>query len=247
MITQLCPVWLGRIIELVFVTGLVLCVVPRLWSTARARWIGAALAAALATGILLSPIYTLLLLAVAHNFTPVGFLVERAPTKQRPHTWALALLVFAGLPLCVASGLPQHMLGLAGWFAPNASILPVGVLGDHLGAYFPSSMHEMAWITYAFSGVVMAQCLHYISVIVVLPRSIDTPPLPLRWGVMGVTLLALTCAVFVWDFAQARALYGMASAIHAWIELPLLLLAMTPYHLTQQQTQSCAAYVEHNT
>ena len=233
MITQLCPAWLGRVLELGLVTGLVACVVPKLWSTTHARWLGAALGGALATGILLSPVHTLLVLAVAHNFTPVGFLVERAPPEHRARTWRLALLVFVGLPLCVASGLPQLVMESMGWFAPDVAILPVGVLADHLGAYFPPSLHHTSWITRAFCGVVMAQCLHYIAVIVVLPQYLEAPALPKRWIALGALLLALTCGAFVWDFAQARVFYGMASAVHAWIELPLLLLAMTPHHNAQ--------------
>jgi hypothetical protein len=44
-----------------------------------------------------------------------------------------------------------------------------------------------------------------------------------------VTLLSLVGAVgYALDFSEARLWYGVVAAVHAWIELPALLVALAP-------------------
>src|SRR5690606_7670373 len=84
---------------------------------------------------------------------------------------------------------------------------------------------------------VFLQLAHYGAVLHVLPRLDDaatwSPPGSLvRWPGPGA-FLALTALVsaplvasFTLDFAVARGVYGLAAAVHAWLEVPLLLLAL---------------------
>jgi hypothetical protein len=34
--------------------------------------------------------------------------------------------------------------------------------------------------------------------------------------------------LFAWSFRDARAAYGVLAAVHAWVEVPILLLALAP-------------------
>ena len=77
------------------------------------------------------------------------------------------------------------------------------------------------------------QCLHYVAVLVVLPRlgaapnatrtRRDTPFL-----VLVASLGALFFAAFGLDFRESKATYGILAAVHVWAEFPALLLALTP-------------------
>jgi len=80
--------------------------------------------------------------------------------------------------------------------------------------------------------------MHYVAVILFLPRLItrrigiaQPPPLApwprwpiFAWGVAGIAAAAFV--VYAFDYTTARSAYGVAAAIHAWIELPIFLLAL---------------------
>ena len=205
--------------ELGFGCFLAAAVVPAMG----ARGIAAALLAlAIAAGMFLSPLHTFLVIAVLHNLTPVAFLAEARSPMTVP-----ALLVFVGGPLLVASGMLQ---GLAWW--PEVTVLPTGTLEGQLGAFLPPEWHDRPWAAHAFSGVVFAQLMHYAVVIHVLPGLPQDQPLllwPRRFPLFVALLTAPLLAAFAWwSFKEARALYGIAATLHAWVEVPILLLALAP-------------------
>lgn len=197
--------------------------------------IGLGVAALLGLGLLVSPMGTALLLACLHNLTPVGFLAEALRGPGRRRALALAGVVFLGVPALIATGLPAAGLDALGVRAPDLSLLPTGPLSAQLGAYLPRALHGEAWAPHAFSALVFAQCMHYAAVLHVLPRIADAGAAPperasARWMWRGLTLLvgATLLGVFLVDFKTARGWYGIFAAVHAWSEVPLLLLAMVP-------------------
>ena len=198
--------------------------------------IGVIVCAALAAGLLVSAMHTLLVLAVLHNFTPIGFLSDATDGDQRKRVLALCAVVFIALPVLIATGLPfdlaANTLGIA---APEASILPAGPLATNLGAYLPPELHDRPWAMHAFSAVVFTQCMHYAVVIHVLPRldaeNASQAQTSWRPQLSGFTLFlivagAIWLAAFAWDFKLARSVYGVAAAVHAWVEIPILMIAL---------------------
>lgn len=214
-------------LELLVVVALCAAVLPALWSLRRRNAVlGAALVLLLGAGLAISPVGTLLLLAVLHNLTPVGLLVEAAPPGHRRRTLAGAAAVFVGVPLLIATGLPYATLHAAApaLLAAEASVLPAGPLQAHLSAYLPRAWHSSGWALHAFSALVFAQCAHYAAVIHVLPRHLDERE---RLTSRQRYAIAAACAIlfiaFALDFGQTRSWYGVAAAVHAWIELPILI------------------------
>lgn len=240
--------WMGRPVamnaELFAVVALCLLVVP--WAARRS---GATLPAALVAagglliGVGISPVHTLLLLACLHNWTPVALIAEALDPPWRRRAMAWCAVLFGVIPLWIASGHPTRLAKSIGHWAPDASWLPTGPLADHLGAYLPRAWHGEPWAVHAFSALVFAQCLHYLAVIVVLPslpavqgpdphtgqprgRWIGRIPPPLFAGALIATIAVLGLAHYH-DFAQARRAYGLLAAVHAWVEVPLLLAALS--------------------
>jgi len=220
--------------ELGVVIMLATLVLPTLWERGGASFgAGILVCLGLVVGVSLSPIHTVLLLAVLHNATPIGFLVEAARSGRRAAVAVSAGTLFVGVPLVIATGLPAAALGAVGLAAPEFSLLPTGPLGAHLGAYLPSAWHGHSWAHHAFSAIVFAQCMHYAVVIHVLPRlhhehtgdSADRGQRAWLLGMMGAGTALLV--LFWFDFSQARKIYGIAAAVHAWVEVPILLLALT--------------------
>ena len=80
---------------------------------------------------------------------------------------------------------------------------------------------------FLFSAVVFAQCMHYAAVIHVLPRLGVTAEGVSRSWAIGLGLMgALTLMAFAGDFFMSRKIYGLFAAVHAWIEVPILLAAL---------------------
>lgn len=220
-------------LEIALAAAAVLILVP---SGGLVRWSAAALAIVLVTGAVVTPLLTLLLLAVTHNLTPLGFLAEGLRGSARRRAMILGVTGFIALPLVIASGLPFALLANLGWVAPEAAVFPsAGPLEANLGAYVPRWALDEGWALHAFSACVFAQCMHYVAVIGVLPALIpagSTPVLP--WPTMQrftILLIGLGGAMalgFALDYEIARHLYALAALIHAWLELPLLLLALAP-------------------
>ena len=194
---------------------------------------------ALGLGIVFEPIATLLVLAVLHNLTPVAFLAERLRGEDRERALVASVLVFALVPLAIALGLPTYVVANAGFWAPGWSLLEAGPLGRYVETYVPQAWAQRPWAIDLFAAFAYLQCMHYAVVLLVLPRLADPDwsgwsgaRLVLRWpkrsvfrvllvGSAGVALVA-----FAVSFGEAREIYGLAAAVHAWVELPLLLLAL---------------------
>ncbi len=202
-----------------------------------ARPFAAVTAAGLAMAASLWPFQTLAILAVAHNLTPLGFLAEGLRGRERRRALAWGAALFIGVPAVIASGGLQVWLGRAGLLAPDATLLDAGPLVAHLGVYLPRALHDAAWAEYAFSAAVFAQLMHYAAVIYLLPRLLPAgtdaaePPLvpwprPAMFGAVLAGVAAVAALGFAADFVEARAVYALAAAVHAWIEIPLLLLAL---------------------
>jgi hypothetical protein len=217
--------------ELVLVATMVLVGAVLVW-----RWrppvgiVGAIAVGLIVIGVVVAPIETLLVLAIGHNVTPLGFVIERAPPGRRWLALLVGALVFLGAPLLVASGLPSTVL--AGHIDLDTRFGSALELRQHLGVYLWPAWQRSDVAVQLFSAAVCAQLLHYGAVLVWLPRSLtDDDVATVPWGrpavfvaVLGIIALGLA-GHFAVDFAGARALYGLPAAVHAWLELPVLLVA----------------------
>jgi len=198
------------------------------------RLAGACVAAGLVAGALVAPFQTLLLLAIAHNLTPLAFLADALAGAQRRRMLAAMSVPFVLLPLLIASRLPQDLLSRIGLVDPEAMFLDGGALTANMAIYVPMSVIDTSWALPMFSASVFAQCMHYAAVILLLPRLIEPgrarpiAPWPnARRFALYLAAAALMLAVgFVIDFKVARQFYALAALVHAWVEIPILLLAL---------------------
>jgi hypothetical protein len=181
-------------------------------------------------GVVVAPIEMLLTLAVLHNLTPLGFVVERAAPGERWRTFGVGAAIFIGVPTLVASGLPATLLDQL--VDVNVRFFSARPIGEHLGVYLWPVLVDDARAVSLFSAAVCAQLLHYGAVLGWLPRTLDgqdRPALPWpSWPVLiaGLVIVGGGLAIhFAVDFVGARAVYSLPAAIHAWLELPLLLVA----------------------
>jgi hypothetical protein len=228
------PTWQVIPFEIVIVLALIALTLPVVVKLGRENMIAAGvLGVALVAGLAISPGHAILFLAIAHNFTPTGFLWEALAhdREQRADAMLWCAAAFIALPLLLASGLPAAWLGSLGLTAPNWDLLPTGgQLAAQFGAFLPKEWHSAGWAGPVFSAIVFTQWMHYLTVIHVLPRlSGDRPPAmpwPKRPVFIGAVVLlgTLLFGYFTQDFAKARALYGVVAVVHAYVELPLLLM-----------------------
>lgn len=213
--------------------SLVALVLPSLWRTRPwAGVIGLVAAIGLALAILVAPAAGLLTIAVLHNLTPVGFVLEATSGSARRRAAWWCLVVFVAIPLVIVMGWGWWIVASAGIAAPEASPLGYGPLQEAMRAYLPVQRLPPVLALHLFSACVFLQCAHYVTVLGVMPRLLSAGargrlrwPGPRAWLlVLGATVLALL--PFALDFAEARRGYGVLAAVHAWVELPLLLLAL---------------------
>lgn len=221
-------VWLGkypadssRVVDMLalFLLGLIVLFAPM-----RAGWLvrnaGMVLAGAimwlLQRGEL---VVALLLLAVSHNFTPLAMAWDLAREHRPARRLAWSITGLLMLPLLVA---------LSGWegsmspavFASHAWTLdgqiPAGIVGASRGALL--------------SALVLAQCLHYYCVIILLPQAeaqrTGEPVIPLQFRSAFILAAIVLLAYFLHDFSKARQFYAVAAGVHAWLEWPVLLMAL---------------------
>jgi len=190
-----------------------------------------ALVSVVVYGAMRGPLELLVLFAVLHNATPLLFLVERAPPGRRRLAAVATTALFVGVPALVAAGATTTLLSEA--IDLHARPWRTGSLVEHYVAYLPPALRGDPRAAQLFSAAVTAQLLHYGAVIVWLPRTLgadERPRLPWpRSPVFAVVVVALSAGLlahFVVDFVGARALYGLAAAVHAWLEWPVLLAAL---------------------
>jgi hypothetical protein len=200
----------------------------------RHRAAGAALGLLLAAGAAAAPFPLLLALALVHNLTPLGFFAEALRGQDRRRALALLAVPLILLPLAIATGFPQAALAQFGLVMPEARLLASGPLALNLGVFVPPGLAAGGWAVPIFSAAVFAQLMHYAAVIVLLPRlpgaapSRTLFPWPARRRLAAAIAGAASCLalVFVLDYQFARQLYGLFAQVHAWVEIPVLLLAL---------------------
>jgi hypothetical protein len=208
-------------LELVCGLGLILIATRHLYQSRHPfTLIGFLVAILLGFGILHSSLTTLLILAILHNLTPIGFILDRLRSPQgqgiSSRSTKLSLfLTFVILPLTIVS-IQTHF---------PAQTHP------HLSAFLPIHWQTQPIAYPLFSAITYLQCLHYIVILGLFPQW--TPIAPKAFYAV-VILIALTFwASFQTTFPFTRAIYSIPAALHAWIEIPILLLLLHP-----QQPQS---------
>lgn len=215
--------------ELALGVGLVAVATPLVFSQASVAGAAAALAVSsgLLVGVIYAPLETLVSMALLHNLTPVGFLAERLRGPARRQALVAAAAAFLLVPAVI----------LCAPLAPAVASGPTGTgeLSQHLAAFVPSPWIGTAVGERLFAAAAYLQVLHYVVVLGVLPRlgggalaERAAAPWPRRRRfVVGVLLLgAIATASFAGDFFSARAGYAIFAAVHAWLEVPILVVAL---------------------
>lgn len=220
--------------EIVAALAMLIALLPRFAGAGVGRRsIVAIVGVALVLGLAYAPMHVLLASAVLHNLTPWGLLADAAPSsEERRRIAGTGALVFVAVPLVIASGLPFAALARMGMVAPEATPLDLGGLDQAMGAFLPTSWTRAPELAlHAFSACAYLQCAHYVAVLGLLPRRMDAaiPParrVGMRWvgGVIAAGMLLVVA--YAVDFAGTRAWYGTIAGVHAWAELPALLLAL---------------------
>ncbi len=172
--------------------------------------LGAALLVAVQTENL---VIVLTLLAIAHNFTPLFLVLGQQQFGTLPSRrvlpllfslplWVMAIVWLMGVPDPVATGL--WMPGEAYW----------------LQQFWAEGFNA------ALSGLILAQCLHYYTVLRLLPTTLEQG-MPWPWWLGAGSLSVLLAGYFWMDFTSARSLYSVAAGMHAWLEFPLICLLLS--------------------
>ena len=154
----------------------------------------------------------LAVLAIAHNFTPIGLMPAYTRIGPWPARQVMLLLFTAPLVLFV-------LLWALQVAAPNDAALHPAEWGWVQG-------YSLRLGSALLPALVWAQCLHYLAVLHLMPRAIgsDWQGLPLR--PLALVACGLLLAYFIGDFGAARGLYAVVAGMHAWLELPLILLSV---------------------
>jgi len=220
----------GTAIELA--AGAILAFIPVL-AMQRHRVAGLCIALPFALGAVFAPIETLLLLAVLHNLTPLAFIADVMEPPYRRRALAFGFFILVALPLLIASGLPGDMLERLGFLAPEASFFRAGRLDDNIGAYIPESLDGHARALDMFSAAVFAQCMHYIATIWLLPRimretsaRVSQRNTRLLFAVLVAVASLALLSFYTFDYGAARKIYALIALVHAWLEIPVLILAL---------------------
>ncbi len=211
--------------------------------TASATWcmpkryvLGALAGVVITCGAIFVPITTFLIFAWLHNLTPLAFVSEILPRRERMRALVTLSVPFIALPALVASGVLQDLVhNLFGYAVANGPSL-FGAGHSPTGAFLAGNLPFPDAVT-LFSAALVAQAMHYFSVIVVMPRLLQRNGKArgaslVRWpswqrfyiaiGLFGVTMLAFNAV----SYQNARMVYSTFAAIHSWLELPIFLIAL---------------------
>jgi hypothetical protein len=224
---------LAHLLELSCGLGLVLLATHQVWiNNWRRGAIGIAIATLLGYGIVRDPIATSVIVAIVHNLTPIGFILERQQFKPKPTIWICGLL-FGLLPFLILI----YQFG-------SIDRLSIEINPTYLSAFIAPSWQQLPIAYPLFSAVAFLQCLHYAIVIGLFSQW--TPPrtdslIPwlapkyfyLLLGLVSICLLGY----FQHSFALARAVYGVVASIHAWLEIPLLIMLADPLSNTNKNSR----------
>ncbi len=219
--------WLGKypaeLTRIVDVLALLILALVVFFAPMRVGWMARLAGLALAGGVLWllergDLVSALLLLAIAHNFTPLAMAWDMARDYPSARALAWGITGMLTLPLLVA---------FSGW---DGGMMPAALAGQAwtLDGQLPSDIGKTQRQAFV-SAIVLAQCLHYYCVIVLLPRAevrrVGAAVVsPLTVYVLVGTALMLF-AYYLHDFSGARQLYGVAAGMHAGLEWPVLLMA----------------------
>jgi hypothetical protein len=224
---------IAHILELGCGLGLVLLATQYLggfnW---RSIFPGIILSGILGVGIIRDPIATSVILSIVHNLTPIGFVLERQVFKNY-----LAVLMCG-----VIFGVMPFLIFIWQLLHPSA---PVDLASDsvYLSAFVASAWQKSSIAYPLFSAAVFLQCMHYTAVIGLFSQwTQDRSPTLLPWFDRRYFYIALgaisICLLIAYqhDFRSTRSIYGIVASIHAWLEIPLLLL-LTQQLVQQQSTK----------
>jgi hypothetical protein len=222
--------------ELAGVAVLAFVAVPDLIARPARAALGLLIAGTLVLGAALDPLHTIVVLAVLHNATPVGFLAERLRGGARRRAMLACAGLFVAVPALLSTGLPANALARLGLSAREAVWSTTGPLSAHLGVFVPPGWRASEAAADLFSAAAYLQILHHLTVLFVLPRTLagsdaeDHPVVPWPRATVLTSVLVAGSAVgavlFARDFVGSRAAYGLLASVHAWIEVPVLLLAL---------------------
>jgi hypothetical protein len=208
------------------------------WFMRRWKLAGIAIALAFGIGVVYAPIPTFLVWAWVHNLTPLGFIAEATEGEERRRLVGTLSIFFLLVPALVATGIfHQAAFALTGFSAANGPSA-FGAEARPLGSFlWPGATVESD--VALFSAAVVAQSMHYVAVILFLPRLITQrpqlaqgtalAPWPRQWSIFAWVIAGIAAAAFIVyavDYSTARSAYGVAAAIHAWVELPIFLMAL---------------------
>lgn len=184
--------------------------------------------------VLFEPFAALVLFALLHNATPLGFLAERLRGRARIEALTIGAVVFAVIPAAIGFGIAAAAFEAWGFSSTADGPPRAGALDLHLRAFVPATWHDRSFAVDLFRAAAFLQCMHYAVVIRVLPRlggggeaagSLLRWPSSRRFLAVVAASAAVLLVAFVESFAGARAVYGVVAALHAWVEVPILLLA----------------------
>lgn len=204
------------------------------WFMRANRALGALIGIAFAAGATLAPIWTFLAWAWLHNLTPLGLVAEITQGDER-RRWLVFLAVpFFLVPALVATGVLHEAAALVFALGKTQALSVFGAGDKPLMSFLPPGSSDLC----LFSAAVVAQSMHYVAVIVLLPRllrekqGVRTTATLVPWpswrvfALAAAAIAAIAFGIYAVSYNDARAAYGVAAAIHAWIELPILLLAV---------------------
>ncbi len=226
----------AQILELCIGLGLVILATHHLY---RYSWryglTGIAVGCILGIGILVDSIATSVIFAILHNLTPIGFILERQGWKSPQILWSCGM-IFGLLPLLI----------LLYQFFPFPH-LPIETNPSYLGAFVAPAWQQSALAYPLFSAVAFLQCMHYGVVIGLFSQwTPKQSPTLIPWFLntyFYLVLAGISICLFIFfqhSFILTRAFYGIVASIHAWIEIPLLLISL---QLINQQSESIGSKI----
>ncbi len=160
----------------------------------------------------------LLVLALAHNFTPLALAwdMARDHAPAKPLAWTISALFLLPVLVAVSGAMWSVLPGALASYSP----LLDGQLPPQWGGQNRQAL---------LSAIVLAQCLHYYCVIYLLPRAehqrVGKNVLSATVRIATVPIVLLLLTYYALDYSAARKLYAVAAGIHAWLEWPVLLMA----------------------
>lgn len=180
---------------------------------------------AICIGIWFSPLTTLIIFAILHNLTPIGFIAKQFQAQpQQKKALLLCSCIFFILPLVVF---------LSRWTMVHQ--VQLGNYTSYLNAFVPSELQQKTIALPLFSAVTFLQCMHYAVVIGLFSGwttwQADTLvpwPNPKYFLRTILAVSAFFSIGFTYSFLGTRAIYSIVAAIHAWVEIPLLLISLIP-------------------